>query len=203
MKKTVKNLVAVVVYTLLLCVLLRTEAILIFSPQHIGMFLLGVVLLCIPYLERKTGWSGFRQVIKRNAVTAGYLETFMLIFVSMVHKDMSLEGILPDLALDLRPLFYGYVCYVVLKESPEDSGMEVKEEAVGRETEEVPDLSKLTRQEKVIAELAGQGMSNREIGEELCISEATVKKHMSNIFEKLEISSRRELRKSAKRKGEV
>ncbi len=56
------------------------------------------------------------------------------------------------------------------------------------------DLSKLTRAEKQVAELAGRGLTNREIGEELYISEATVKKHMSNIFEKLEIESRRELR---------
>ncbi|MDE7334662.1 MAG: LuxR C-terminal-related transcriptional regulator [Lachnospiraceae bacterium] len=56
------------------------------------------------------------------------------------------------------------------------------------------ELSRLTRQERQVAELIKQGMTNREIGEELCISEATVKKHVSNIFEKLGIASRRELR---------
>ncbi|MDE7250631.1 MAG: LuxR C-terminal-related transcriptional regulator, partial [Lachnospiraceae bacterium] len=63
-----------------------------------------------------------------------------------------------------------------------------------KEGKEELDFSKLTRQEKVVAELVKQGLTNREIGEELCISESTVKKHLSNIFEKLEIGSRRELR---------
>lgn len=45
-----------------------------------------------------------------------------------------------------------------------------------------------------MAELIARGLTNREIGEELCISETTVKKHVSNIFEKLGISSRKELR---------
>lgn len=198
MKKMVKNLAAVIVYMLLLCGLLGMEAVLIFSPRHIGMFLLGGILLCIPYLEKRMKWADFRCVFKRNAVTAGCLETFMLIFVSMIQKGGSPEGILTDFALALRPLFYGYVCYVVLKEETEDSGQEINKEIPDQKDEEILDLSGLTRQERVVALLAGQGLSNREIGEELCISEATVKKHMSNIFEKLEISSRRELRNAIK-----
>ena len=200
MKRNSKKLIAVVVYTLLLCVLLRTEAILIFSLQHIGIFLIGGILLCIPYLEKKIKWRDFRQIFKQNAITAGCLETFMLIFVSMTQKNVPLDRLLPDLALDLRPLFYGYVCYVVLKEEPENSDLKTNKEPMDQEEEEALDFSKLTRQEKVVAKLAGQGLSNREIGEELCISESTVKKHMSNIFEKLEISSRKELRKSLKTK---
>ena len=218
MKRMVQNLVAVVVYMLLLCALLRTEVILLFSPKHIGMFLLGCILLCIPYLRKKTKWSDLKNIFRQNAITAGYLETFMLIFVSMMQRDTGLEGLLPDLALDLRPLFYGYVCYQVLKNEPEGFGSEAKveigtganvetgeEEKLGKDQGiaeskhgKTLDFSKLTRQEKVVAELAGQGLSNREIGEELCISETTVKKHMSNIFEKLGISSRRELRKPAR-----
>ena len=195
MGRMVKNLVAVVTYMLLLCVLLKTEAILIFSPRHIGMFLLGGILLCVPYLEKKITWGSFRQIFKQNAITAGCLETFMLIFVSMIQKDVPSEGVLPDLALDLRPLFYGYVCYVVLKEGTENPDPDVNENPAGQKDEGAPDFSRLTRQEKVVAGLARQGLSNREIGEELCISEATVKKHMSNIFEKLEISSRKELQR--------
>lgn len=65
-----------------------------------------------------------------------------------------------------------------------------------KETAAVPkhDFSSLTRQEKCVAELIERGLTNREIGEELCISEATVKKHVSSIFEKLGIRSRKELR---------
>ncbi len=202
MKRTIKKLAVVVLYLLILCFLLKAKTVLLFSPKHIGMFLLGCVLLCIPYLEKDMKWKGVGTLFKKNAITAGYLETFMLIFASMAGKEVELEGLAAELALDLRPLFYGFVCYMLLKEEeePYEGG---KKEEQGREKaakqeklneiKEEPDLSKLTRQEKIIVEMIKQGLSNREIGEELYISESTVKKHVSNIFAKLGISSRKEL----------
>lgn len=52
----------------------------------------------------------------------------------------------------------------------------------------------LTRRETEVAMLVIKCMSNAEIAEELYISETTVKKHMSNIFAKLEISKREQVR---------
>ena len=51
----------------------------------------------------------------------------------------------------------------------------------------------LSPREKEVARLAARGYSNAQIAEELFISVETVKRHMSTIFEKLEIESRREL----------
>ena len=202
MKRTIKKLAVVVLYLLILCFLLKAKTVLLFSPKHIGMFLLGCVLLCIPYLEKDMKWKGVGTIFKKNAITAGYLETFMLIFASMAGKEVELEGLAAELALDLRPLFYGFVCYMLLKEEEEPYKGGKKEEQGGEkaaeqeklnEIKEEPDLSKLTRQEKIIVEMIKQGLSNREIGEELYISESTLKKHVSNIFAKLGISSRKEL----------
>ena len=103
-----------------------------------------------------------------------------------------------EIALGMRPLFYGFICYAVLRDGEGRRGDEAPREEgeTLKEAEAVPkhDFSSLTRQEKCVAELIARGLTNREIGEELCISETTVKKHVSNIFEKLGISSRRELR---------
>lgn len=52
----------------------------------------------------------------------------------------------------------------------------------------------LTRRETEVAILVIKCMSNAEIAEELYISETTVKKHMSNIFAKLKISKREQVR---------
>lgn len=208
MKRAMKKLAVVILYLLILCFLLKAKAVLLFSPKYIGMFLLGCMLLCIPYLEKDMKWKGFGVLFKKNAITAGYLETFMLIFVSMVGKKMQLEELPAELVLDLRPLFYGFVSYMVLREESEPEqkireGQKVNEKQIEKEErkkepicekEKTLDLSKLTRQEKVIAEMIKQGLSNREIGEELYISETTVKKHISNLFAKLEISSRKELK---------
>lgn len=51
-----------------------------------------------------------------------------------------------------------------------------------------------TRREAEIAVQASKGLGNKEIAMELNISEATVKKHISHIFEKLNVEKRQEIR---------
>lgn len=51
----------------------------------------------------------------------------------------------------------------------------------------------LTERERDVMALAYQGLSNPEIAEKLFISKHTVKRHMHNIFEKMEVSTRMEL----------
>ncbi|MGI5339084.1 helix-turn-helix transcriptional regulator [Streptomyces sp. CA-181903] len=54
-------------------------------------------------------------------------------------------------------------------------------------------LDRLTPQEAQVARLAAEGLSNRDIGARLFISPRTAGYHLSNIYPKLGISSRREL----------
>ncbi len=51
----------------------------------------------------------------------------------------------------------------------------------------------LTPSEKRIAALVAEGRTNREIAEQLCITSATVKNHLSHIFPKLGVARRSEL----------
>ncbi len=51
----------------------------------------------------------------------------------------------------------------------------------------------LTAQERQIAELARDGVSNPEIAARLFLSRRTVEWHLRNVFSKLEIRSRQEL----------
>lgn len=52
------------------------------------------------------------------------------------------------------------------------------------------EIKELTRREKEILICISKGRTNHEIAEELCITEHTVKKHTSNIFEKLKLRDR-------------
>ena len=48
----------------------------------------------------------------------------------------------------------------------------------------------LTRRESEVLELLGRGLSNKEIGNELCLSVATVKHHVHHLLEKLKLQKR-------------
>ncbi|MFE5035073.1 LuxR C-terminal-related transcriptional regulator [Streptomyces sp. NPDC056683] len=55
-------------------------------------------------------------------------------------------------------------------------------------------LEQLTAQQRQIVQLAARGLSNREIGERLFLSPRTVGSHLYNVYPKLGVSSRHQLR---------
>ena len=52
------------------------------------------------------------------------------------------------------------------------------------------DAGPLTAREREIVELVAQGRANRQIAEELYISEKTVSRHLANVYVKLDVGSR-------------
>ena len=54
--------------------------------------------------------------------------------------------------------------------------------------------AQLSPQELQIAQLAAEGLSNREIGEQLYLSHRTVESHLYRLFPKLGVTSRAQLR---------
>lgn len=70
-----------------------------------------------------------------------------------------------------------------------------------RETTEKQLATRLTTREMEIMRLLAQGVRNRTIAEQLFISEGTVKVHLHNIYEKLELGGRFELMVYARNRG--
>lgn len=58
----------------------------------------------------------------------------------------------------------------------------------------------LSERELEVAWLLYRGYTNRQIGEELYIAETTVKKHVSHIYQKMDVCSRKEFRAKVKDK---
>jgi ATP/maltotriose-dependent transcriptional regulator MalT len=59
------------------------------------------------------------------------------------------------------------------------------------------DEERLSRREQEILLLAARGLSNRRIAHHLHISEATVKRHLANVYEKMGVGSRGEASQKA------
>ncbi len=51
-------------------------------------------------------------------------------------------------------------------------------------------LEELSAREREVLRLLAQGASNREIAQQLCLAEGTVKNHVSNILSKLQVANR-------------
>ena len=76
----------------------------------------------------------------------------------------------------------------------------------GAETGQASDQSGetvLSERETAVLDAVARGLSNREIGRQLWISEQTVKFHLRNVYRKLGISSRTEAARYAYRTGRV
>jgi DNA-binding CsgD family transcriptional regulator len=65
--------------------------------------------------------------------------------------------------------------------------------AAGDAADESSPLALLTRTERTVASLVAQGLTNRQIAEQLFVSPRTVDAHLAHIFRKLDIGSRARL----------
>lgn len=193
MKRVVKKLGAIVFYLVLLCLLLGREAMQLFSLPIMGLAVFGGILLTLPNIEKNLKPQNLKGIFGKNALMAGYLEAFMFLFVRLRQFDAAWEELPSLMALDMRPVLYGFVLYVICSDSKEKTDTDNISTMTTQEKKQ-PDFSCLTRREKQVAELLQKGLSNREIGEELYISETTVKRHVSNILEKLGLEGRKDLR---------
>ena len=77
--------------------------------------------------------------------------------------------------------------------SASGSGSSNETDALRKRLDYIAETHFLTEREREVMELAYYRMTNPEIAEKLCISKYTVKNHMHNIFEKLDISARADL----------
>lgn len=75
----------------------------------------------------------------------------------------------------------------------DDRSMTAALERLRVEGDEDPVLAELTPQERRVFELIGQGLSNRQIGEQLFLSEKTVKNYVSRVLAKLHMDRRTEV----------
>lgn len=67
---------------------------------------------------------------------------------------------------------------------------QIAKEAADRGSDEMPDDVRMTPREREVITLIGEGMSNKEIAQRLNIATHTVKSHVRNVMEKLQLHTR-------------
>lgn len=290
MKKIVTRVLFICLYLFLLIYAAGFQIIRILDLRGIVAVTAGMVLFSVPVILRNRKIkddSEIAHALSRNAIFASYLTTFIFLF-SRLNSNVAYENLLSDIALNCRPILYGFVYFLILRPDSRkeqkkryassnldcatsevysnemDSGemnsgetnfsemdsdeinsaemnagkmdsaqMQFSEAVIvtGAPNQEAnqcynhaQQMNKveesqmfhkrivkdkeldpeqlyyrfrsegLTQREAEVAKLVYNRMSNREIAEQLYISETTVKKHVSHIFEKLQINTRQEIR---------
>lgn len=193
-KKRQKIVLSILLYVLILAWLLQFDIMVLISPMAILQFGVGIVILSIPFWHKGITKSEIMSIVGQKGLEAGYIQTFLLLF-GRLFSEKGYEELLSDIALSFRPVLYGLILSISMAEEKQDTKIEEEEVQSKEQTyEHFLDLG-LTKREAQIAVLICKDFSNREIAEEFVISEATVKKHISNIFDKLGIEKREELKK--------
>lgn len=139
--------------------------------------------------------------LKRNSVTVGLLITLiqLMIFVTQLESARVETVIISEIVVyalvKFRPLLIGFLFKIVFSVFDDISKKNAGDRPCKNDEEKKSrfDYSVLSRREIEVVRLASKGYTNAQIAEELFISTETVKSHMNSIFEKLGISSRKEL----------
>lgn len=187
------------IYILLLSKIMGFEVILILNLPFILMVSAGALLLAFLDYNKEKGLIGFIEKLKTTVFLSGGLTTFLANIALLPGEKGGLTEIYQIAVRNFLPLFYSFIFYFLLglvKGKANNEEVEVTmTECKGGEYEEDRDKLEdygLTRQELIISLEILSKLTNNEIADKLSISESTVKKHISHIFQKVGVSNRTE-----------
>lgn len=215
-----KRAVAVLFYLVLVSLLLGFRIGELLDIGQLLLVLAGGMVLYLSGME-KGDWRKRKKpdwkMLARDAVYASFIVTFVLLFLMLSEGRMAdgeegtagsmaydaaagieTRSFMRSVALNMRPLLYGICIWIAFGgdgERKRDKGEKKEREEAWTAQEAFQRFLELglTRREAETAVQACKGLSNKEIALELNISEATVKKHLSHIFEKLNVEKRQEI----------
>ena len=155
----------------------------------------GIIIFMIPAILQKQKDFSKAMILSGSFVTVVKLVILIseiernLKTGSSAYSDYTMTAFLMMIFVNFRPLLFGILIKLILFPFEKKQIYNRKDE-----TKDIDRFAVLSPREKEVARLAARGYSNAQIAEELFISVETVKRHMSTIFEKLEIKSRAELK---------
>lgn len=191
MKKIIK-VTAVFLYLAITSLVLGFPLIQLLDGKQIFLVIIGMLILFIPGFKRGEARQAYGNQLARCALSASYIQTFLLLF-TVLSGTIEPDEAFHEIALNCRPLLYGFCIWIILSGNSPDKTPDTPPQTASECYEAYRKLG-LTNREAELAVQIGKGLSNAEIAAELNISETTVKKHISNIFEKLGVTKREQIR---------
>lgn len=179
------------------------------------LFIVGTVFFTFLTMNWKSKIKTSLEQIQKNALICGTLiSVFQLIllfaefesilksvnlYTDTIPKEYtSLSSFFMMIFVKLRPIFFGICTKLILqlfiqkKDLFHEQNQNSLESNLSKENHK-PDFSLLSPREIEVAKLVKKHYTNQQIADELFISTETVKRHLSTIFEKLGIQSRKDL----------
>lgn len=202
MKKRYQTGVYLILYILLLTYTADFNITQLLDIKSFLLLLTGTLLLTLPFYYKGIDKEELLYIYGMKAFDAGLVQVFLTSFIQL-SENKSYEELLPNVVLCFRPILYAFCIRIILMNKnmkdflPDAADNEA--EAISNTIHHIMPTHKdcqtagLTRRESEISLLVCQKYSNKEIADILYISETTVKKHISNIFEKTGINKREEL----------
>lgn len=206
MKKHLCKIIGLFSYLILLGLLFDYNWMLIFSPKPFFSVILGMVILTVSQYKKGYKMEDIAVSLRWNLVFSSFLTTLISILSSISPMRVADGGDL-DIIESLLPMLYGSILYLILNLLIGDP---TKKEISGHPTDAVKNINKLldpafaqrvfiehelTNRECHVALKLFENISNKEIAEQLYISEATVKKHIQNIYQKFGASDRNDFKR--------
>lgn len=223
--KNFTKLIAILVYLFIMSYLLDFKLAQLFDLKQLFLVLTGMFILFLPGYRRGEGMRPYAKQLARCAIFASYIQTFILLFnvlstpvtLEELPKEAALGcrpllyGICLWVILSAEGSEGARQSYPGKMDESSLSASDSAKASNGKPLKPAPYRENklltaseayevfrelgLTNREAEIALQICKGLSNAEIAAELCISETTVKKHVSNIFDKLGINRREQILK--------
>jgi DNA-binding CsgD family transcriptional regulator len=200
MKKRLAKALGLICYIILLGLLFRLDLGLLFRPIPFVSVLLGMLLLTACQYRKRMTREEVITALRWNLILASFLTTLISFFSSADGRIAELGSL--QLTEHLLPLLYGSIIYILLgifldvgpKQKTKGDSADRQALTATEQAEKVFRAFELTRRECHVAQKILMDMSNKEIAADLYISEATVKKHIQNIYQKFGAADRKSFR---------